>query len=323
MSCRRSILSILDFDRRALEHVFADADTMAAYLHDGGGPDLLRGKILAAHFGEPSMRTKLSFEAAMIRLGGHVLGSSATEGERAHSALQESLQDAVRVMSSYADVLVVRHLPPAALALCAQHAEIPIINAGSGQGAASEHPTQAVLDLYTIARELGQIDSLRVLIVGSPTKRAARSLILGFSLFEGIELFVCAPAESDLPEEDRRRLESCGVIYRRVEEITDVLADVDVVYHSGQAADCQEQLSERFFITAAMVQETRTKAIVLHPLPRPGSIAVDVDATPNAKYFQAARNGLPIRMALLAQMFCQERSRPVSLGPARRARATA
>jgi aspartate carbamoyltransferase catalytic subunit len=306
MPHRKSILSILDFDRRAIEDIFAHAGDLTAYLGEGGGLDLLRGKILATMFSEPSVRTKLSFESAMIRLGGRILGSSATEGERAHSAMQESLQDTARVMSSYADVVVVRHPAPTALSLYAQYSDIPVINGGSGQGPDSEHPTQALLDLYTIWQETNSIDGLRILLVGNPTKRAARSLVLGLATFDDVQLFLCAPKHQWFSEDDERLLRSRNMSISRVETVTEALSNVDVVYHSGQAADWQEQLSERYFITAAMLRTARTRAIVLHPLPRPGSIAVDVDDTPNARYFQASCNGPVVRMAILARMFCTE-----------------
>jgi aspartate carbamoyltransferase catalytic subunit len=220
--------------------------------------------------------------------------------------MQESLQDTARVMSSYADVVVVRHPAPTALSLYAQYSDIPVINGGSGQGPGSEHPTQALLDLYTIWQELHTIDGLRILLVGSPTKRAARSLCFGLAAFDGIQLFVCAPGRQWFSDEDEKWLRTHNISISRVNSVTDVLSDVDVVYHSGQAADWQEQLEERYFITAAMLLAARARAIILHPMPRPGSIAVDVDEMPNARYFEASRHGPAVRMAILARIFCTE-----------------
>jgi aspartate carbamoyltransferase catalytic subunit len=308
-----SILSIRQFDREALEDIFSEAQTMAAYLREGSGPSLLRDRLLATHFTEPSLRTKLSFEAAHIRLGGQILGSSATEGERAFSAILESLQDTARVISSYADVIVVRNPAPSAVQLFAEHAAVPVINAGSGQGAGSEHPTQALLDLYTIYRERETLDGLRLLIVGSPTKRASRSLLLALAMFDDVEVRIFAPAGSSLPTEDERYLGERGVRVLRVDDPTTEYGDVDVIYHSGQAGDCQAQLPEAFALTAAALKKSGTRAIVLHPLPRPGSISYDVDAMPNARYFQAARNGLAVRMVLLARLFSAELGRRIQV----------
>jgi aspartate carbamoyltransferase catalytic subunit len=306
-----SILSVCQFPREALEDIFSEAQTMAAYLREGGGPALLRDRLLATHFAEPSLRTKLSFEAAHIRLGGQILGGSATEGERAFSAILESLQDTARVMSSYADVIIVRNPAPSAVQLFAENSDVPIINAGSGQGPGSEHPTQALLDLYTIHRERETLDGLRLLIVGSTTKRAARSLLLALAMFDDVEVRIFAPKSSWVPIEDERYLKERGVRLVRVDDPAAEYAKVDVIYHSGQAADCQAQLPEAFTLTAAALRKSGTRALVLHPLPRPGSISYDVDALPNARYFQAAHNGLAVRMVLLARLFSAELSRRI------------
>jgi aspartate carbamoyltransferase len=308
-----SILSIRQFDREALEDVFQGAQTMLAYLREGSGPAILRDRLLATHFAEPSLRTKLSFEAAHIRLGGQILGTSATEGERAFSAILESLQDTARVMSCYADVIVVRNPAPSAVQLFAEHADVPVINGGSGQGAGSEHPTQALLDLFTIHRERETLDGLRLLIIGSPTKRAARSLLLALAQFDRPDVRIFAPKGAWLPADDEQYLEQRGVQLRRVDNPAAEYGNVDVIYHSGQAADCQAQLPEAFMLTAAALRESGTRAMVLHPLPRPGSISYDVDALPNARYFQGAQNGLAVRMVLLARLFSTELNRRIHL----------
>jgi aspartate carbamoyltransferase catalytic subunit len=313
MTHPHSILSVRQFEREALQDIFSEAQTMEAYLREGSGPALLRDRLLATCFAEPSLRTKLSFEAAHIRLGGQILGSSATEGERAFSAILESLQDTARVMSSYADVIVVRNPAAAAVQLFAEHADVPVINAGSGQGPGSEHPTQALLDLYTIYRERETLDGLRLLVVGSPTKRASRSLLLALAMFDDVEVRIFAPTGSYLPAEDERYLKEHGVRLLRTDDPAVEYGEVDVIYHSGQAADCQAQLPEAFTLTAAALRKSGTRALVLHPLPRPGSISYDVDALPNARYFQAARNGLAVRMVLLARLFSAELSRRIQV----------
>jgi aspartate carbamoyltransferase catalytic subunit len=306
-----SIMSIRQFDRTAMENIFSEAHVMAAHLREGGGPLILHDRLLATHFGEPSLRTKLSFEAAHIKLGGKVLGASATDGERASSAILESLQDIARVMGSYADVIVVRHPQPSAVELFAEHADVPVINGGSGQGDGSEHPTQALLDLYTIHTTRESLDGLRLLLVGSPRKRAARSLLLGLAEFDNVDVRIFAPRGTWLSSFDERYLTERGVTLTRVEDPSSEYAAVDVIYHSGQAADCQAQLPEAFLLTAAALRREESTARVLHPLPRPGSISYDVDALPNALYFQSARNGLAVRMVLLARMFSTEMHRRI------------
>jgi len=313
MAHRSSILSIRQFDREAFENIFSEAQVMAAHLREGSGPGILRDRLLATHFAEPSLRTKLSFEAAHIRLGGQVLGASATEGERASSAILESLQDMARVMSGYADVIIVRHPVSAAVELFANCAEVPVINAGSGQGDGSEHPTQALLDLYTLHLERESLDGLRLLLMGSPTKRAARSLLLALAAFEAVDVAIFSPRESWLPPADEDYLRQRGVRLRRVEDPVAEYGSVDVIYHSGQAADCQTQLPETFMLTAAALKHSGSRAHVLHPLPRPGSISYDVDALPNALYFKAAKNGLAVRMVVLARLFSAEMNRRIRI----------
>lgn len=308
-----SIMSIRQFDRKAMENVFSEAQIMAAHLREGGGPEIMRDRLLATHFAEPSLRTKLSFEAAHIRLGGQILGASASEGERAFSAMLETLQDTARVMGGFADVIVVRHPTAAAVQLFADCAEVPVINAGSGQGDGSEHPTQALLDLYTLFLERGSLDGLRLLLMGSPAKRAARSLLLGLAAFNAIDVAVFAPRGVWIAPADEDYLRGKGVTLRRVGDPAAEYRAVDVIYHSGQAADCQAQLSESFMLTAAALKNSGSQAHVLHPLPRPGSISYDVDELPNALYFKAARNGLAVRMVLLARIFSTEMNHRINI----------
>jgi aspartate carbamoyltransferase catalytic subunit len=306
-----SIMSIRQFDREAIENIFSEADVMAAHLREGSGPAILHDRLLTTYFAEPSLRTKLSFEAAHVRLGGKILGTSATEGERAFSAILESLQDTARVMSSYADVIIVRHPAPSAVQLFAEYSDVPVINAGSGQGDGSEHPTQALLDLYTINNERESLDGLRLLLIGSPAKRAARSLLLGLAAFDAVDVRIFAPRGAWLSAADEGYLTGRGVKLRRIEDPAEEYSAVDVIYHSGQAADCQAQLPEAFLLTAAALGGSR--AHVLHPLPRPGSISYDVDDLPNALYFKAAKNGLAVRMVVLARMFSTEIHRRIPI----------
>jgi len=306
-----SILSIRQFDRSAMEAIFSEAQTMADHLREGSGPDVLQDRLMATYFAEPSLRTKLSFEAAHIRLGGKVLGASATEGERAFSAILETLQDTARVMAGYCDVIVVRHPVSSAVQLFADCSDVPVINGGSGQGEGSEHPTQALLDLYTIHSERESLDGLRLLLMGSPAKRAARSLLLGLAEFRSIDVRIFVPRGAWLSPADESYLISRGVKLTRIDDPASEFGAVDVIYHSGQAADSQPQLPEAFMLTASALVKSGSRAHVLHPLPRPGSISYDVDALPNALYFKAAKNGVAIRMVILARMFSTDMTRRI------------
>jgi aspartate carbamoyltransferase catalytic subunit len=294
------VISSEQFTRPLLDSLFDRASAL-----DGTRDLRLGGRIMASLFYEPSTRTRLSFESAMLRLGGSVLGT-----EAAHtfsSAIKgETLEDTIRMVSTYADVIVIRHDQLGAAARAASVSSVPVINAGDGPG---EHPTQALLDLFTIQRELGHIDGVRVAFCGDLRfGRTARSLALLLALYPGVRFAFVAPEVVQIGADIRGRLDTREVPYTLAAQLSDVIRDVDVVYQTRvqkeRFADPAEfeQARTAIRIDAAVMRELGDKAIVMHPLPRVDEIATEVDADPRAAYFRQAANGVAIRMALLEML---------------------
>jgi aspartate carbamoyltransferase catalytic subunit len=282
-----------------VEDIFERADHMRSLSRQ---ETPLAGRILATLFYEPSTRTRLSFESAMMRLGGHVIS---TENAREFSSAikGETVEDTVRIVAGYADAIVIRHFEQGAAARAASVATIPIINGGDGPG---EHPTQALLDLYTIKHELGRIDGLKVALVGDLRYgRAARSLALLFRLTTGTELYFVSPSNVPMGDDVRRALTAQGISYRDESNLAAVLPEVDVVYQTRIQRERFETTGDYeaargiYVIGEEAMGRMRDGAILLHPLPRVDEIAPEVDADPRAAYFRQAHNGVYIRMALL------------------------
>ncbi|MDQ0569991.1 aspartate carbamoyltransferase catalytic subunit [Variovorax paradoxus] len=295
----RDLLGMSSLCLGDIEAIFERADTV----QKKDGPGRLRQyfgtKLLASFFFEPSLRTQASFEAAMLRLGGKVLGNGSSSGHRANSSHEESMADAARVMSSFADVIVFRHSSPNALPVFVENSAVPVINAGNGNGAGAEHPSQALCDLYTIQKHFGRLNGLSVSLLGNLQKRAIRSLVAGLGKYKEISLNIPRNLAFPLLDEDEKRARRDGLAINCFDTIEEVIANGDVIYHGGLAADWQPQLGEDHFLTATKLRAARSHSIVMHPLPRPGSIAIDVDQTRHAKYFECAANGVPVRMAVL------------------------
>jgi len=263
------------------------------------GSDMLRGKIMATMFFEPSTRTRLSFESAMTRLGGTALGFSETKGTSVEKG--ENLADTVRVVESYADVLVVRHPLEGAARMAAEFAKVPVINAGSG---AEEHPTQALLDLYTMRKELGSIDGLNVGLVGDLRfGRTVHSLAYALSQYK-VRLFLISP---DILRMRREVLEEVSkrIAVKEGLSMDEHLKELDVIYmtrvQKERFADLAEyeKVKGSFRLSADGLAHARKNAIVMHPLPRVDEIESDVDNTRHAKYFQQVWYGMVLRMSLL------------------------
>ena len=295
----KHVVEVGQFDRERVERLFADADRMRE-LPASAAP--LRGRVLATIFYEPSTRTRLSFESAMARLGGQVIS---TENAREFSSAikGETIEDTVRIVSGYADAIVIRHYEQGAAARAANVSGVPILNAGDGPG---EHPTQALLDLYTIRHELGRMDGLRIALVGDLRfGRTARSLALLSCLTDGTELTFVSPPEVPMGNDIRRTLDANGVRYRDVADLAAVLPHVDVVYQTRiqkeRFATPAEYDAARgvYILDRSSYERLNPDAIVLHPLPRVDEISTDVDADPRSAYFRQAHNGVYIRMALL------------------------
>ena len=297
----RSILEVRQFDREFLEEVFRRADEMRAVVASGGS-SRLRGRIMATLFFEPSTRTRLSFESAMARLGGAVLSAEYAR-ETSSAAKGETVEDTARIVESYADVIVIRHPEAGSAARAAAVVDVPVINAGDGP---HEHPTQALLDLYTIRSQFGRIDNLTVALVGDlKYGRAARSLAMLALQTRGTELIFVAPPNVRMGDDVKRTLSEAAVPYREESDLRAVLPEADVVYqtrvqHERFASEADYEAARgRYIIDPDAMQLLGQRAILMHPLPRVDEIAPAVDQDPRAVYFPQARNGVFVRMALL------------------------
>lgn len=282
-----------------LETLFQRTDEMRQ-LRPGDQP--LADRILATLFYEPSTRTRLSFESAMLRLGGGVV--STENAQEFSSAIKgESVEDTVRIVNGYADAIVIRHFEQGAAAVAARSSDVPVINGGDGPG---EHPTQALLDLYTIRHELGRIDDLRVALVGDLRfGRAARSLARLLALSRGMHLTFVSPPAVPMGEDVRAALDAADVPWREETDLRAVLPEVDVVYQTRiqreRFATPEEYASARgiYVIDEPAMALLPERSIVLHPLPRVDELSPAVDDDPRAAYFRQAHNGVFVRMALL------------------------
>jgi aspartate carbamoyltransferase catalytic subunit len=299
----QDIISVRQFSRENLDHIFAVADEMRAIVKRVGSTDLLKGHVLACVFYEPSTRTSSSFVAAMSRLGGSVIPinevrySSVTKGE--------SLPDTIRTLESYADVIVLRHPEVGASQVAAEYARKPIINAGDGVG---EHPTQALLDLYTIQSELGSIDGLHVAMVGDLRYgRTVHSLARLLCLYD-VKMTFVSPEILRLPLDVMNDIKAHNRPTHETYDVHEITSQVDVLYvtrvqRERFADQAQyEAVKDYYVITPELMQAAKEKMIVMHPLPRVSEISYALDDDPRAAYFRQMENGMYIRMALLASV---------------------
>jgi aspartate carbamoyltransferase len=297
----RDILSVAQFDRTDLETIFSVAREMQVMVERVGTFDLLKGKVLTNLFYEPSTRTSSSFAAAIERLGGSLIAinnvtySSVSKGE--------SLPDTVRTLESYSDAIVLRHPEKGSAAVAAAAARKPIINAGDGAG---EHPTQALLDAFTIRAEMGEIDGLTVTMLGDlKYGRTVHSLARLLALFD-VKLNYVAPEILRMPKELVDELDALGVEQMQSTVLEDFLDSSDVLYVTRiqkERFDDPTQydaVKDSYVITARTLEAARERMIVMHPLPRVGEIAMEVDDDPRAAYFRQMEYGMYVRMALLA-----------------------
>lgn len=296
----RHVIESQQFTVPLLMELFNRSRGMERVVARGGTLDY-QNKILATLFYEPSTRTRFSFEAAMHRLGGRVLSteragafSSAIEGER--------VEDSIRIIGNYADVIVIRHHQAGGAARAAELSPVPVINAGDGEG--GQHPTQALLDLYTIYRER-TLDGLSVAIIGELDKgRTARSLAYLLAKFERVKIFFVSPPELQMKPDILEYLDEHGVIYDLEPELERVIGEVDVVYQTRIRPERVRDagLLRRYAINAAVLPQMKPSAMILHPLPRTVELDKTVDSDPRALYFRQATNGLYVRMALLTML---------------------
>jgi aspartate carbamoyltransferase catalytic subunit len=304
----RDILSLKDFERAEYFRIFQVCDDLTPYARDRRNGDLLKSKTLLTAFYQPSTRTRLATEAAMHRLGGHVLGFSDAKMTRAGDFYQESIKDTVHMLEYYGDVIAMRHFQQGAPLEAARWASVPVINCGDGWG---EHPTQVLTDLYTTWKELGALDGLKVLCVGDMRMRTMHSILYAMSQFD-MEAFVVSPPEMSLLPEFKAELEERNVRYREVATAEEVIGQADVIYMEPVVQpDYTKSRDERagdvgrtpaaYKVTRQMLRERgKRDAIVLHSLPRMDELPTDVDATRHARYWIEAFNGVVLRMALLA-----------------------
>ncbi len=299
----KDILSVKQFERSDLEYIFGVAREMEEMVRRVGSFDLLKGKILANLFYEPSTRTSSSFTSAMERLGGSVIPIS--EVRYSSVSKGESLPDTVRTLEAYADVIVLRHPEMGSAELAARYAHKPIINAGDGVG---EHPTQALLDLFTIQEELGHIDGLTITMVGDlKYGRTVHSLARLLTLFD-VRLNYVSPEILCMPAHIIDEVNAHGIQQAEYTSLNPVIGESDVLYVTRvqkerfEDPEVYESVKSAFVITPETLQSAKEEMIVMHPLPRVGEISMDVDDDPRAAYFRQMEYGLYVRMALLAMV---------------------
>lgn len=297
------VIEAQQFNREILSAIFEVAQQMEMIEKDPVGVQILRGHLMATLFYEPSTRTRLSFESAMKRLGGEVL---TTENAREFSsaAKGETLEDTIRTVQGYSDIIVLRHFESGAARQAAAVANIPIINAGDGPG---QHPTQALLDMYTIQREIGRLDDIKVALVGDLANgRTVRSLAYLLAKYNNVKIYFVGPDVVKMKDDIKNYLTSKGVEWEESTDLMEVASKCDVVYQTriqrerfGERTDMYNEARGKYIIDKKVMSVLQKHAVIMHPLPRLDEIMVDVDTDPRAAYFRQAKNGLYIRMALL------------------------
>ena len=299
---QKDILSVNQFDKESLSYIFSRAEEMAEMVEKVGTCDLLKGYLQACVFYEPSTRTSSSFIAAMERLGGSTI--PITQGIQYSSVSKgESLVDTMLTLEKYADLIILRHPEIGSAAQAAKYASVPIINAGDGAG---EHPTQALLDLFTIRKEKGKIDGLKIAMLGDLRNgRTVHSLTKLLTNYD-VSLRYVSPDTLRLPLNLMNELINDGKDVRETDRVEDVIKDVDVLYvtriQKERFSDMAhyEEVKNYFEITPEVMENAKEDMIVMHPLPRVGEIHYKVDRDPRAAYFRQVKNGMYVRMALIA-----------------------
>lgn len=299
----RHVIESQQFSRTLLEELFVRAEEIKREPHRFAGR--LQGQVMAALFYEPSTRTRLSFEAAMVRLGGQAMGTDNAR-EFSSAAKGETLEDTIRIVSGYADVIVLRHNEEGAARRAAAVSDVPIINAGDGPG---QHPTQALLDLYTIRDELAKIDGVRVAMVGDLANgRTVRSLAYLLSKYRDVKVWFVAPPQVAMRDDLKAHLDEHHVQWVETQDLDAVLPEVDVVYMTRIQKErftdpaAYEAVKGVYRIDKTSMARMRKYAVLMHPLPRVDEISPEVDDDPRSAYFRQARNGLHVRMALLDRL---------------------
>jgi len=297
---REGIISAKDFSREDIDHILKKGKEM---IQNKKNSELLKGKILATLFFEPSTRTRLSFESAMHRLGGSVIGFHS--GDVSSTKKGESIADTIRTVENYCDGIVIRHNLEGSARLATKFAKIPIINAGSGSG---EHPTQALLDLLTITEECRKLDGLNIGIMGDlKFGRTVHSLSILLSNYD-VNIYFISPNELMMRKRDKDFLRQRQAKYKEIEKYRDILNILDILYitriQKERFADVEEydRVKNIYIFTKKDLEETKDDFKIMHPLPRVTEISPDIDDSPKAIYFKQAYYGIPMRKAILAEL---------------------
>ena len=297
----RDVVSIKDFSKQEIQSIFSYAKKMIPYAKGEKTTSILKGTILASLFFEPSTRTRLSFESAMHRLGGKLIGFA----EPSSTSLKkgESLADTIRMADAYSDLIVLRHHQEGAARLAAEFADAPVLNGGDGAG---QHPTQCLLDLFTIITEKKSIKNKHIALLGDlKYGRTVHSLAYALSLF-GADLTFVSPDNLKMPKEVINECKELHVEPKSTTSLERVIKEVDVLYvtriQRERFPDAEEynKVVGTYKIDTELLQKAKEDMIIMHPLPRVTEIDPEVDRTPHALYFKQAFNGVPVRMALLS-----------------------
>jgi aspartate carbamoyltransferase catalytic subunit len=294
----RDVTSIEDFSQQEINHILDVAKTMEPLAKTGS--DMLKGKILATLFFEPSTRTRLSFETAILKLGGNYIGFA--EPDISSTRKGENLADTIRTVENYADIIALRHSMAGAAKLAAEFSRVPVINGGTG---AEEHPTQALIDLYTIRKEKGKIDGLKVAVIGDLRYgRTVHSLAYALARYN-VELYLVSPETLRMSKDVLQTIKTKIPVTENA-DLDVILPKIDVLYvtriQKERFPDAAEyaKVKGAYKIDLKTLKNAKKDMIILHPLPRVDEIAAEVDNTPQARYFQQVWNGIVVRMALLA-----------------------
>ena len=293
------IISIKDFTREDIEYIIDKASSMENIAKSKEVSNDLNGKILGLMFFEPSTRTKLSFETSMKRLGGECIGFESSISSSVSKG--ESIADTAKMFEGYCDVLAIRHEMEGVSKFISDIVNVPVINAGDGAG---QHPTQTLLDLYTIKNEIGSIDNLRIAMVGDlKYGRTVHSLSHALTLFDNVKIYMVSPSELKMPQEILHDIDNTSVTYEEVDSLESVIDKIDVLYvtriQKERFGDIEDYLKIKgaYIVNKKLLKDN--DLIVMHPLPRIDEISGDVDDTKFNRYFKQAFNAVPVRMAIL------------------------
>ena len=296
----RHLIKSQQLDKSLISSIFSCADYIEKNPHM---PFNMSGRIMATLFYEPSTRTRLSFESAMLRMGGQIITTENAK-EFSSAAKGENIEDTIRVMQNYADVIVMRHYEEGAAERASKVSNVPIVNAGDGPG---QHPTQALIDLYTIQKEIGRLDDITIAMVGDLLNgRTVRSLSYLLSMYSNITIYMVSPPIVKMKEDILTHLKSKGVKTIITDNLDEALRNSDVIYQTrvqnerfAEMSSVEKQIGNQLNITTDTLSKMKSDAIIMHPLPRLKEISPEVDSDPRAAYFRQAQRAVPIRGAIL------------------------